>query len=704
VFTVAGRVLAPDGKPLPGAEVALAGWWRQTDTRKSESEVLAHGKTDAQGRFRLSRKGAAAEQFYDLHLFAGGKGLGIAWLNLPRPSAQKEVELKVHPEQVLRGRMFDLQGVPARNVKGRVVYVSRKPEPDRKDSYTEAMRAQLMRARLAMMGSLTPLRSAGGVEFRQADVPAGLALWPRAFTTDAEGRFELRGFAAAHEVHVLIEDNAFALQELQVQTAAKDVSLSLTPPRRIEGRLVCEDTGKPIAGAELVVSAFPVKGNTGKDAFARTDAEGRYRVNPYPGDRFTVRVWPPAGVPYLGVERQVTWTKGAARHTLDIALPRGVTIQGRVVESPSGKALSRVRVFYLPHTEGNPQLRPGLLVGSYWPARSGDDGAFRLVVPVGPGHLLVNADSPDTGADNPDLVTRVVSVGELKGGKPDGELRYYHAVLPVDFQLKDDPKEMKIELRRGVTLRGRVLGPDGKPVQRAVLFGSGEVLRPDTRNILFAAPPGVTAGGKFSGAQALAVRDGRFELPGCDPDKTHRVYLLDVPGEVADGADGRFRVPAVPLPALLKDAKGRLGATVDLSAKQAGGEPVTIRLTSCGSAAARVVDANGKPAKQPFWLELVLTPARGKASGESAVLGGPGHFGMGLMAPAMPGQPRRQWQLTPLEPDAEGRLTIPALIPGATYRLSIITRRNNFEPARYEREFTVESGKTRTLPEIVTPP
>ncbi|HYT94613.1 MAG TPA: sigma-70 family RNA polymerase sigma factor, partial [Gemmataceae bacterium] len=439
----AGRVLGTDGKPLPGAEVALVGRWRRTDTQKPDTEVLARGKTDEQGRFRLVRKGAAPQQLYDLHLFAGGKDAGIVWRDLRRSPGKDALELKLEPEQSLRGRMFDLQGVPAKGVKGRIVYAARKFNPASKDAANRERMYASMYVR-ALGGGVTPTRSPGGVEFRLTELPAGLALWPQPLTTDAEGRFEIRGFAANHEVHLLIDDDRFALQELQIETATKpqpkEISLSLAPSRRIEGRIICEDTGKPMAGVELVVSAF--RGANGRDAFARTDAQGRYSVNPYPGDTFTIRAWPPTGEPYVGVEQQLTWTKGAARQTLDFNLPRGVTVKGQVVEAPAGKALARVRVFYLPRVEGNPQLRRGLLVGSYWPARSAADGTFRLVVPVGPGHLLVNADNPETGADDPDLVTRVVSLGELRGGKADGTLRYYHEVLPVNFQIKDDPKNL----------------------------------------------------------------------------------------------------------------------------------------------------------------------------------------------------------------------------------------------------------------------
>src|SRR5205814_5925975 len=80
----------------------------------------------------------------------------------------------------------------------------------------------------------------------------------------------------------------------------------------------------------------------------------------------------------------------------------------------------------------------------------------------------------------------------------------------------------------------------------------------------------------------VVVRDGRFELHGCDPAKSYSVYFLD--------------------------AKHKTGATVELSGKQAG-EDVTVRLVPCGEATTRLLDGDGKPmVNYSLWLELVVTP------------------------------------------------------------------------------------------------
>ena len=122
-------------------------------------------------------------------------------------------------------------------------------------------------------------------------------------------------------------------------------------PQRVEGRVICADTGKPVAGAEVWVTAF--RQYAGKDALTRTDAEGRFSANPYPGTRYQVRAWVPAGMPYVGVERAFEWPRGAARQSVEMAFVRGVEVKGRVTEAPSGKALGKVRVAFHPQRADN---------------------------------------------------------------------------------------------------------------------------------------------------------------------------------------------------------------------------------------------------------------------------------------------------------------------------------------------------------------
>src|SRR5262249_26249425 len=153
-------------------------------------------------------------------------------------------------------------------------------------------------------------------------------------------------------------------------------------------------------------------------------------------------------------------------------------------------------------------------------------------------------------------------------------------------------------------------------------------------------------------------------LRGLEPDKSYPVYLLD--------------------------PRNKLGATVEISGKQAGGEPVVVRLAPCGSATLRLLDTEGKPwVKHSANVELVITPGAGSrempAKGDAVLADSECLGNLDRL---------NYWDL---RTDAEGRVTLPALIPGATYRL----RRWTGETWVTDRDFTVESGRTRSLPDLV---
>src|SRR6202034_3647013 len=86
----------------------------------------------------------------------------------------------------------------------------------------------------------------------------------------------------------------------------------------------------------------------------------------------------------------------------------------------------------------------------------------------------------------------------------------------------------------------------------------------------------------------LRVREGRFEIPGCDPDTPSTFHFLDV--------------------------NHQLGATVEISGKSAATGPVTVQLQKCGSARVRFKDPDGKPVagrkadEFPGMMSLIITP------------------------------------------------------------------------------------------------
>ncbi len=169
-------------------------------------------------------------------------------------------------------------------------------------------------------------------------------------------------------------------------------------------------------------------------------------------------------------------------------------------------------------------------------------------------------------------------------------------------------------------------------------------------------------------AHAVRVREGRFELPGCHPEKSTSVYFLD--------------------------AKNKLGAVAEIAGNMAAEGQLEVRLTPCGSATTRFVDTEGKP-RVDFepGLKIVMTP------------------GAGTFRP--PRDPEsRQWladedfvanfdrlnHWSGPRTDAQGRCTFPALIPGANYRLDAFDKATS---KWVTNDFSVKPGEALQLPDTV---
>jgi hypothetical protein len=348
--------------------------------------------------------------------------------------------------------------------------------------------------------------------------------------------------------------------------------------------------------------------------------------------------------------RAAEWENGVLKKSLNVALPCGVLIRGQVTEEASGKPVAGAILGFLPRERDNPlfrgENRPSTL-GGEMKHSSGPDGSFQLTVPAGPGHLIVRGPTLD-------YVHLESTLGELEGGKPHSMRFYPDALLALDVKPGAAPQAVAVKLKRGETIKGQVVGPDGKPVARAQLVCRSYL--PFTY---------------YFSQSLLPVREGTFELQGCDPEKTYTIYILDKDHDT--------------------------GAVATLSAKKAAGKPVTARLTPCGSASVRFMDPKGKPyvdhdflGKRPLLVvELIVTP------------GSSTHLYEDLAADTVIVNNLDRDRYGAVRTDATGRMTVPLLIPGATYRITVGEGDKGWVN---KQDFTVESGKLRQLPDVIIEP
>jgi hypothetical protein len=211
-------------------------------------------------------------------------------------------------------------------------------------------------------------------------------------------------------------------------------------------------------------------------------------------------------------------------------------------------------------------------------------------------------------------------------------------------------------LKPGKTLRGRALDPAGRPVDDAIILIRQQI-DPDRLT--------------WPGPDTNRVHAGRFELHGFDVEK--------------------------PMPAYFLDAEHEWGIAVELSGRQAD-EDLVIRLQPCGQARVRFLGPDGKPVARlnvfPY-IELLMTPGATRI-----MIAGRGE------QPAADEAflPRVDFKHYPNGPstDADGRITLPDLIPGALYRIvDYSTRRNVEKGLDIRRDFTVKPGETLDLGDIL---
>jgi RNA polymerase sigma factor (sigma-70 family) len=622
-MTITGRVIDDKGRPVAGADVAATGYAQpriRAENELGNRVVLAEGKTDTNGHYRLVVRGVSAFRFWSLSLYARRAGHALGRLANERRASDLDADrfdadLPLPPERPTEGRLVDLQGQPAPHVKLRVLEVYEKGWA-RYSWYSVA-----------------------------ADPRQDMRCWPPAVTTDAQGRFTLRGIGPRWTVLLGVQpDDRFAPQRLILNPNNGEptgvANLSVAPARILAGTVSYADTGKPAAGTRVDLDGVGDVHNL----VVRVDVQGRFRVSLPAVARLQLRALPPDRQPYLATYKELTWPKGrVALQGVQVALPRGLLLRGRVTEKASGKPVAGAAVQYGPFEAKN-RLARELHFGWTGPfVVSGPDGHFQLPVLPGPGHLFVNGPTPDYVHEQSDLAHLY---------RPDtlSNYRYYaDAIIPLDLKPDRTPAGVNVALRRGVTVRGRLVGPQGQEVDHAVMlctsFWTSYLQLQPTR---------------------VPLRLGRFELHGRDPDKAEPVVFVD--------SDHQW------------------GAVAQISGKQAG-KPLTVRLQPCGSARVRFVDAQGQPLPG---LTLSGRVQIAVAPGITVLEMGRSSALIGLYE-QLNGLARDFRAIEKIRTDAQGRATVPLLVPGATFR--VVVEAPPF--CRAARVFTAESGKSMDLGDIV---
>jgi RNA polymerase sigma factor (sigma-70 family) len=499
-MTVGGRVLDPQGKPLPNASVMIYGAHKQGgDIVRSGSSAplsLGNANCDASGRFRLDMPRITSATHYMVGAAAVAPGYGVGWVDLDVDVDVPAAEITLRPEQVIEGRLFDINGQFAEGVR---VSIEAMGHPQRGP---EAL----------------PDGLEGGPYFWGGNYAKNLPAWPRPAIAGADGRFTIRGIGRDVRVSLMAEEPRFARQRIVVDTegaaATKTVSAAMEPAKVIEGRITFADSGKPVPHAAISIWAY--RGGHAFSSEYETDAEGNFRANPFSADRYAVSVAAPDGQPYLGAGTEIfAWTKGTSQRRVDLSLRKGVVLRGKVIEEGSGLPVDGAALGYV--------IRDGSAGVPACRVRTGPDGTYQFAVLPTAGTLAIMGPSDD-------YVFQELGDRMLDEGRPGGRRQYAHAFVSCDLKPGTESREVDVVLRRGTIVKARVTTPVGQPVANAWMFS----------RLLLQPAPWVTRQywGEFHGD----VRNGHCELHGLPPDAEIPVYFLDSKNQL--GATAQFSVKA----------------------------------------------------------------------------------------------------------------------------------------------------------------
>jgi RNA polymerase sigma factor (sigma-70 family) len=479
-----GRVLGPDGKPAGGAKLYLAQWWGYHYEPFGSPESAT---TDREGRFAFSVPRAKYQDLPTI-VSATAPNLGVGWFGISKNDRRTDLTLKLVADDVpIAGQIVDLEGKPVAGATLRLLQVMASPQEDL-GPWLAAARDK----------SAPPRDRSSKIEqqylSRYATAPSPMA------TTDAAGRFRLDGIGRERLAIVQLDGPAIASEYLHILTRSMEPlavgnleampefgtpRIDITyygcsfrhvagPDRPIVGVVRDKDTKKPLAGVTVrgeKLAHNPLHGVHMVQTI--TDAQGRYRLTGMPrGAGNKINIVPPDELPYVAPVVEVPDSFGPDPVTVDVELKRAVWIEGKLTDQATGQPV-RSRVMWLARG-GNPNVGDyANYYGGFPGVATNDDGTYRIIGLPGPGVIVVFHDHETEylhGAERDDED----GLREAFGYIPQTN---FAAFARIDPARGAESLRRDIQLVRGWTFTGTVLGPDDKPLVGAVKGGASEPMK-----------------------------------------------------------------------------------------------------------------------------------------------------------------------------------------------------------------------------------
>jgi protocatechuate 3,4-dioxygenase beta subunit len=265
--------------------------------------------------------------------------------------------------------------------------------------------------------------------------------------SDEEGRFAIDA-SVAGEWTLGVADERFISKSVRVQAPAENLRVVLTRGATVVGT-VSDASGEPIGGAWLTLWAADKSALSTRSEL--TNVEGRATLRGLLPGSYVVQ----ALQDYRGVERRASAKvelRGSEQHEVALSFEAGWTLSGTVVDGEGqpieGVAVRAEHLLGEMPTWRSKRRRCGNAETN--DVRTGPDGRFRVKHLVGETFEVVAFKRGFT-----------FNVARSAGGE-----RLENSVLRVR-----EGAEVRLVMDRSARIRGRVVGPEGKPLRRFTVNG-----------------------------------------------------------------------------------------------------------------------------------------------------------------------------------------------------------------------------------------